>query len=501
MKKFLSGKITLLNMISSLILQVVTIISGFIIPKIILKNFGSEINGLISSLTQFLNYITLIEGGISGVIIANLYKPLLENDINKISAIVNTAKQFYKKIGYIFIIYTFILATFFPLIFKNEFSYFYIFSLTIILSISLLIQYMFTITYRNLLNADQKVYVVSLTQSIITIINVFFVYISVKIFPSIHFLKIISGILYLVQPYIFYKYVDKKYKIKKDANTDKKLIASRWDGFAINIASFIHNSTDIAILTIFTDLSTVSIYSVYALVSTGLKQIISSLTNGMNPKLGSTYASGNVDALKDKLNLYEYIVFMLVFLLFTTGALLITPFVLLYTRNINDANYNQPIFGVLILLSEAIYLLKLPHLNLAYSSNRFKDITKPAFIEAIINISISIILVIKYGMIGVCIGTIISMIYRMIFHIWYTKKIISDRNQWEFYKKLLIFIIVTSIGITVCLLLPKIELNIINWFMHAIVYVVILFVLYIISSLIFFKKELLFLKNYLIKRS
>ena len=72
----MKNKATLLNMISGLILQLFTLVSGFILPKIILIYFGSEVNGLVSSLNQFLSYITLVEGGITGVIVANLYKPI-----------------------------------------------------------------------------------------------------------------------------------------------------------------------------------------------------------------------------------------------------------------------------------------------------------------------------------------------------------------------------------------------------------------------------------------
>lgn len=72
----MKNKATLLNMISGLILQLFTLVSGFILPKIILIYFGSEVNGLVSSLNQFLSYITLVEGGITGVIVANLYLAL-----------------------------------------------------------------------------------------------------------------------------------------------------------------------------------------------------------------------------------------------------------------------------------------------------------------------------------------------------------------------------------------------------------------------------------------
>ena len=60
------------NTISSLIFQLTTIICGFILPRLILTAFGSEVNGLVSSLNQFLSYITLVEGGITGVIVAGL---------------------------------------------------------------------------------------------------------------------------------------------------------------------------------------------------------------------------------------------------------------------------------------------------------------------------------------------------------------------------------------------------------------------------------------------
>ena len=94
----MKNKATLLNMISGLILQLFTLVSGFILPKIILIYFGSEVNGLVSSLNQFLSYITLVEGGITGVIVANLYKPIVDQDNRKISSVLITADRFYKRL-------------------------------------------------------------------------------------------------------------------------------------------------------------------------------------------------------------------------------------------------------------------------------------------------------------------------------------------------------------------------------------------------------------------
>lgn len=489
---------TLTNMISGLVLQFFTIISGFILPKIILSYFGSDVNGLVSSLNQFLSYITLVEGGISSVIMANLYKPLVENDNKKLSSVIVTSDRFFKKIGLIFVIYAVILAFVYPIVFNTKFGYFYVALLTMILSINLLIQYMFSLTLKTLLNADKKGYIVNITQTVIVIFNIILAIISVAIYPSIHILKLISGILFVIQPIVFGAYARKNYKIDWRAKSDNALIKERWNGFAINLAAFIHDSTDITILTVFTNLKIVSIYSVYCLVSKGIKQLINACLSGIAHTVGQAYAKKDYKELNQKLDIYEYIVFILVFFFFSVTALLITPFVQLYTKGITDANYYQPVFGYLLIISEALYLVKLPHLNLAYSANKFKEITMPAFIEAILNIVISMFLVIKFGLIGVTVGTIIGMTYRMIFHVYYTSKIVPGRVQSIFYKKFSLFSFTAILGIVLCCkLAPITNITLINWIVHAVIYSVILGGMFIIISVGFFKEELKFFAKYL----
>lgn len=457
----MKSKVTLLNMITGFILQLLTIISGFIIPKIILIHFGSEINGLVASLNQFLSYINLVEGGITGVIMANLYKPLTDRNMEKLSSIIVTTNKFYKKIGLVFIGYTIILAFVYPLLVKSNFSYTFIFSLTIILSLCLLIQYMFSLTLRTLLIADKCGYVVNITQSAIVFSNILLAIISVKIYPSIHFLKLLSGLLFLLQPIMYHRFIKRKYNINWKAKQNNSLIKERWNGFAINFAAFIHNSTDITILTCFTNLKMVSVYSVYSLVSNGIKQLIDASLSGIAQTVGHAYAKRDFKELNLKMDLYEYVVFFLVFLISSIAILLITPFVVLYTHNVTDTNYYQPLFGYLLIASEALYLIKLPHLNLAYSANKFKEIRLPAFFEAFLNIIISLFFVRKYGLIGVTFGTIVGMTYRMMFHVRYTKNIIPDRSPNKFYKKLMLFLITSAIGIFICTYFIHITISIV----------------------------------------
>ena len=495
----MKSKVTLINIISSLTLQVVTVISGFIIPKIILTNFGSSVNGLVSSLNQFLSYITLIEGGITGVVLANLYKPLVDHDNKKISAVLVTAKKFFNKIGYLFIAYSIGVAVVYPILSKEGFSWSFVASLTVVLSLNLLIQYLFSLSFRVLLQADKKLYVISFTQIVITVCNIACAFFSVKIYPSIHLLKLLTGLLYIIQPLVYGYFVKKHYSINWGTEPDDNLLKERWNGFAINCAAFIHNSTDITILTIFTNLATVSIYGVYTLVTNGLNGLFAAVFRAIAPTVGQAYAKGDEHELNKKLDLFEFITFISVYFCFTLSGLLITPFVQLYTKGITDVDYIQPIFGVLIVMAEGLYLIKEPHLDLSYSANKFKELSVPAFVEAGINILVSIILVHKLGLIGVAIGTIAGMTYRMAYQIYFTTKIVKNRKQWIFYKKLLAFSFVTLIGVAICHFVPLTEITVWNWVLHAFIYALIFGVLYLILSLLLFKKDVRYLKEYILK--
>ena len=217
------------------------------------------------------------------------------------------------------------------------------------------------------------------------------------------------------------------------------------------------------------------------------------------PTVGQAYAKGDEYELNKKLDLFEFITFISVYFCFTLSGLLITPFVQLYTKGVTDANYIQPLFGVLIVLAEGLYLIKEPHVDLSYTANKFKELAMPAFVEAGINIMISIILVHKLGLVGVANGTIAGMTYRMAYQIYFTTTMVKNRRQWIFYKKLLAFSSVTVVGVAICHFVPLIEVTVWNWILHALIYALIFGVLYIILSLLLFKEEILYLKEYLFK--
>lgn len=495
------SKITLVNILTSLFMQIVSVISALIVPRLILETFGSNANGLVSSILQFLNYITLVEGGITGVISANLYKPLVNHDEKKLSSVLTTARSFYRKIGMFFIGYSIIVGLMYPLFVDTGYEYWYIFILTLILSSGLMLQYMFSLTYTTLLNADKKVYLVSLTVAILTIANIVLTLIIVNLYPDLIALKFSNAMLFALQPLFYGLYIKGHYEIDWSVHKDNTLLNQRWNGFAINLAFFIHTSTDITLLTLLADLKTVSVYSVYYLIVSKISIVLHSLVSGIEPTIGQAYALGDTENLNKKLDLYEFIILFSVGLLFSLTGMLITPFAMIYTSGITDANYYQPVFGIVLVLAESMYLLRSPHVSLAYAANKFKEITLPAYIEAIINIFVSIILMKKYGLIGIATGTLIGMIYRGAFHVYFTSKIISSRRQFVFYKKLFSILVPCLLCSFICLkLYPITEYSIITWVYHAIIYGFILGITLLFICRFCFKNEFETLKNYIKKK-
>ena len=246
------SKKAVLNTMISLLFEVVTIISAFLLPRLILNSFGSSTNGITQAVSQFIGYVSLLSAGIGGVTTAALYKPIADKDINKISSIVKATEQFMRKISWIFLIALVIFSAIFPLFLLNEFDYLFSMSLVLILGIGTLGNYYFGLTYRMILTADQKTYVVNLIQIVVLIIHTVVAVLLINGGANIHIVKLAGSIVFLINPIFIYFYVKKRYKIISDIKPDTTAIERRWDAFAHEVANFANNNTDLVILLIFT---------------------------------------------------------------------------------------------------------------------------------------------------------------------------------------------------------------------------------------------------------
>ena len=484
-------KKVLYNIGSNLILQLIVIIYGFWVPKIIISFFGSNVNGLVASISQFLAYISLLESGFGPVVKAALYKPIASKDNKTICNILKASEIFFKKLAIIFIIYIGILCILYPLFVSNEFEFIYTTLLIIIIGLSTFAEYYFGMTYKLYLQAEQKTYIISLIQIITYILSATLIFILAKLNASIQVIKLASSIAFVIRPILQNYYVKKKYNICFKNNDNKYKLKQKFDGLAQHIAAVIHDNTDITILTIFTNLTEVSVYSVYYLVIRGLKLLILSFTNGIDATFGDMFARNEKENLNRKFSIYEVLYNSLSTIVFTCAIVLITPFITVYTKGITDTNYIRYSFGTLIVISEFIWAIRLPYSSLTLAAGHFKETQIGAWIECVSNILISVILVSKYGIIGVTIGTIIAMTLRTMEFVYHTNKYILNRPLIVSIKKILLLISESLLIVFICKYLPFFEnSNYINWTINAIMVLIITCFIVITINFTFYKNEL-----------
>jgi len=484
------SKKTVYNIISTLILQFIVTIYGFIIPKVIVTSFGSDVNGLISSVTQFLGYITLLEAGIGPVTKAALYKPVAKKNKQEIANILRASENFFKSISYIFIVYVLILAFVYPLIVSTNFSYVYTFSLIIIIAISTFSEYYFGMNYRLYLQAEQKTYIISLIQIIIYVLNILIILIFVKLDFSIHIIKLVSCLVFIMRPLIQNVYVKKHFKIDLKLADEKYSLKNKWDGFAQHIASVIHNNTDVTVLTFFCSLTDVSIYSIYHMVTIGIKSIVQSFIGGIDASFGDMIAKDEDENLKRKFNMFEIFYHSVITILYTCTLLLLISFIKIYSLGINDANYIRPLFGYLLVISEFVWAIRLPYSSITLVAGHFKETKRGAWIEAITNIVISVICVVKYGLVGVAIGTIISMFIRTVEFMYHTNKYILKRSILDSLKKIVIIIIEVILITGLVKYIPRIEIvSYFTWIIDAIIVFIITSFIVLFINMIVFKND------------
>ena len=490
-------KNAILNLITSFIAKIIVILYGLIIPKLIIVKYGSEVNGLITSISQFLAYITLLESGFGPVVTAALYKPIANKDNKIIANILKFSERFFRKISYIFLAYIVILSIIYPLIISSSFDYLFTMSLVIIIAISTFAEYYFGMAFRLYLQANQKTYIISIIQIITYLLSMSLMILFIKLNLGIHLVKAIGAIAFTLRPLLQNIYVKKKYNINLNESDSNFNLVNKWDGLAQHIASVIHRNTDVTLLTFFSTLKEVSVYSVYSLIVTGVKSLIVPISNSFEAGFGDMIAKGEIDNLNKKFKIYEILYYSIVVLIFSSALILIIPFIKLYTSGVTDTNYINYTFAVLIVLAEYVCCLRLPYISITYAGGYFKETRKGAWIEAFSNIIISLLLIKKYNLIGVAIGTLFAMTYRAIEFMIFSSKVILKRPYWHFIKMILYVVFLTTIIIFINNYISFKVYNYFDWIKYATITVSISSLIIIIFDLIFFKKYIIHLKKYI----
>ena len=413
--------------------QIVVYFTMFVFRTVFLSVLSKEYLGLTGLFSNILQIFSLAELGIGSVIVYRMYAPVKARDEDECAKLL----AFYKCVYIIIAVIVFLLGV--------AFSPFITFTIAdtgeIPSDVNLTVIYWLFVVqnvvsylcvYRQaLLIADQKNYVLSLFNSIYHVVsNV--LQIIVLIFTKNYTIVLVAGIsANLLYNIIFSMYIKNKYKSIVTRKTEKLSCEKRIQIFKDTGAVMCHkigyvaiNGTDSIILSKFVGIAVLGLYSNYQMISMAIDVMLNKLLGSFVSTIGNL----SVDATPEqKYDVYKKLFFVNMWLASFCAVcyfVLINPFI-------------QVWLGFDFLLDTSVSLVI--SLYIFFNSSRIinsvftlatgifvKDKLRP-LVQAVLNLVFSVILVKKMGMIGVFIGSLISIMLT----VWWREGILLYRNVFK----------------------------------------------------------------------
>lgn len=483
-----------INAIYNLLSNVVTMLLSFVTRTLFIYTLGVKYLGLNGLFTSILGVLSLADLGISTAITYSLYQPLSDDNQKKIGQIIALFGKMYKIIGIIIFALGICLVPFLKYLVNFpegiNINYYVIYLLFLINSVS---TYLF-FSYKNtILYANQQSYLTVKYEIFYSIITMISQIIVLLIFENYYIYLLIPIFITVFKNYRVSKIAEKFFPIIKtkkfdplDSKDKKEIIKNVYSISMIKISGIIYSSSDNLVISTFINTSIVGYYSNYIMILNIIKSLVGSIFNSMVASVGNLNASESAEykyLTFKRLNFINFVIYGFCFICLNQ---LLNPFITVW---IGEKYIFKNITVLLICLTFLI-----PGMNNIINIYKdgcglFWETRFRTLLTAIVNITISIILVKKLGINGVLLGTILAycltiyivdpiIVYKKVFMIPVIK----------YYSKLAqYFLCIVALNGFIGLLISKIVMsNIIGLLIKLLMIIVTYFM---IISIIFYKSE------------
>ena len=487
------------NVGASVLPQIINIISSFILPVLIIDIYGSQVNGLISTIKSIISYISLVGAGIATATTQALYKPVAIDDVPTVQGMLRATSDMFNKCGWIYLLIVFLVSLIYPIIINGDIEYVTVVFLLIVMSISGASEFFVVGRCRSLLYASQKVYICTTIQAISLLVSLIIAILMLKLRANIILVQLAISLVYVVRAFLLSSYVKKfypQYVISKQTKPINTAVEKRNDAMIHQLTGLLVFGSQSVILSILVGLEAASIYAVYNIVFSGLFSICSNMNTAITPFLGRSLVMSDITKVRSEFNAIEYIYYLLTTLVFSVTSVSILPFVSIYMKDA-DINYMYPIFGLLFTFSQVFNVFRLPHSAMINVAGHFKETRNQAILEALICVIISLIFTFVCGMYGVLIGTTLAIAWRCVDMMCYIhKRILKDSlviSLFRIFRMLcLIFLVYVFMPGKESVLNSYVE-----WGIYAISVLLISLLLLSLDMLLFEKKTFRLLLSYI----
>lgn len=403
------------NVMSGILKAIVVIVLNFLIRTAVIYILGFEYQGLSGLFTSILQVLNLTDFGFSAAVTFILYKPIAEDDIDTICAIIAFLKKVYRIIGIVILIIGLVLMPFLPKLISGSCpDDINIYILFIIYLFNTVISY-FLFAYKStLLSAYQREDVVSnvYTITMLSCKGIQFLlllvfknyYIFVMVVPIA---TIISNILLHLWSQRIFPNVIPKGKILLE--TKRTLIKQVKAVFINRMSDIARNSFDNIVLSLFLGLTVVAIYDNYYYIYSALYGFMGIIVHSIKAGVGNSLVNESVDK-----NYHDCMKFSFVFLWIVGWCTicmccLYQPFMRVWMKgdeNLLLSTSNMVLFCVYF------YVISLVYTKNVYleAQGLFWECKYWYICEAIGNLVLNILLGYFWGVTGILLATIITIV-------------------------------------------------------------------------------------------
>ena len=484
-------KKALYNIIGMGLYEVVTLAGSLILPRLIISSFGSDYNGVISSVTQLLSLISILQAGASGSTRVALYRAMADKDNGRLNALLRANQIFMRKISAVYLLYVLVIACGYSFVAHTEIRWAEAALLIVIIATGTFAQYFFGITYQTLLKADQRNYVYYTFQIFATLANTVIAVVLINNRCSIYTVKLGSSVVYCLTPIFLSVYVRKRYKLNLKCEPDNSALTQRKAVMRHAVSDIVYEHAGLAALTLFCSTMLVSVFSVYMLVCNGLRKVVNVFSGGLEAGFGSIWANGEYELLKKRTRTYEFVISVLVIIIFSTALNMLIPFVRIYTKGIEDISYIHPLFAVLSVLGTAVYCIRMPYVTLVQACGKYRETKGYAGLELILAVVSLCVLVPIYGLVGVAVSILLMSICRLLCFSHYLYRKVLKISLKVFWRRQ----IWTATCLIFALLVQRLVIDFsqiadwIYWFASGCVSVIIVTVITAVMSVLFYRGD------------
>lgn len=442
------------NIVFGVLGQVIVIAIGIVLPRMFILSYGSEVNGMLTSVNNIFTYIALLEAGIGTATIQALYGPIAKSQRDDINQIVSATSIFYKKVGCLYLIAILLFAGVYPFCVKSSIPHITVVLVILFIGLSNVINFFFQGKYKLLLQAEGKQYVITNVTTMIHLAVSVSKIILISMGMSVVAITIAQFILNIIQMTYYSYYIRKYYKwLNLTVEPNKKAISQSKNVIVHQVTNLVFNNTDTIILSVFCGFNAASIYALYNMLFDMISTLLTNINNGFIFKMGQLYNSDK-EKFKKYYEPWDMYFMAISFALYCVLYIFIGPFLGIYTRGA-DINYVDKWLPLLFVIVKVLVSGRATSGQTASMAGHFKQTQWRSVIEMSINLIVTLVCVNWIGIYGVLIGTIAALLYRTNDMIIYNCRHLIERSVWKNYKRwivdILLFagIILVSKGINI----------------------------------------------------